>query len=77
MHQIATEHGTVVSVDDAPDFDGAYAVRMDNPASPDDLRDAEVGRIIEGGFQPRPFAAVGFRPSALRAIATLIEEIDK
>lgn len=39
-----------------------------------DLRPCEVGRIVDGSFQPAPPAEWALRPAVLRAIAELIEE---
>lgn len=48
-------------------------VVLDNPAAPEDMRHCEAGRVIDGGFQPAPFAAWALRPEVLRAIADLID----
>ena len=67
---VTTSTGTTVSV--VHGFAGLTVV-CDNPAAPDDMRNCEVGRIIDGGFQPVAFCPFGLRPEVLRAIATFIE----
>lgn len=67
---ITTEHGTTVSIEDR---DGERLVILDNPDSPPEMRGAEAGRMIDGGFQPHPFANFLMRPAVLRAIADLME----
>lgn len=52
---------------------GDSIVVLDNPAAPDDMRCTEAGRVLDGGFQPAPFAAFGLTPETLRVIADLIE----
>lgn len=66
-----TSSGSTVTV--IPSDAGPLIV-LDHPEAPEDLRNAEVGRVIEGSFQPAPFCVVGLRPEMLRAIADLIEE---
>jgi hypothetical protein len=52
---------------------GDTFVVLDHPAAPADLRNAEVGRMVEGTLQV-PFVEFGLSPLTLRAIADLIEE---
>lgn len=54
---------------------GDTVIILDDPAAPEDLRNTEAGRIIMGGFQPAPFAAIAVRPETLRAIADLVEGV--
>ncbi|MGW3545870.1 hypothetical protein ACWDNI_35755 [Nocardia niigatensis] len=67
---ITTDTGTIVSL---TELDGYLLVLLDHPDAPADMRPTEAGRVIEGTFQPAPFAAWGARPAVLRAIADLIE----
>ena len=53
---------------------GDRIVVLDNPAAPEDMRMCEAGRLIDGGFQPAPFAAWALTVEVLRAVADLIEE---
>lgn len=52
---------------------GDRIVVLENPCAPSDMQMTEAGRVIDGGFQPAPFAAWGLSPEALRAIADVIE----
>lgn len=54
--------------------EGDSLVVLAHPDAPDDMRDVVAGRIVDGGFQPAPFAAWAVRPETLRIIADLIEE---
>ncbi|WP_280381025.1 hypothetical protein [Nocardia wallacei] len=65
---ITTDTGTVITLNG---LDGT--VYLDHPEAPADMRGLEAGRIIDGGFQPAPFAAWGLVPETLRALADLIE----
>ncbi|MFE2994149.1 hypothetical protein ACFXG4_03945 [Nocardia sp. NPDC059246] len=69
---ITTASGSTVTLTDR---DGDLIVLLDHPDAPADMRPTEAGRVIDGGFQPAPFAAWGLRPSGLRAIADLIEGV--
>lgn len=66
-----TRTGTTISL--APQAGGYQIVVLDNPAAPPDMRHCEGGRVVDGGFQPAPFAAWALTPEALRIIADLIE----
>lgn len=60
--------------------EGDYRVFASNPDAPEDMREMEVGRIIDGGFQVSPlfgFSGAGFTPEALKALLLLIELISK
>lgn len=70
MSPITTDTGTTITL--ARDSVNTLVI-LDNPAAPDDLRHAEVGRVISGAFQAIPFMTVALRPAVLRAIADLIE----
>jgi len=67
---ITTDTGSTISLTDKG---GETMVVLDHPDAPEGMRHCEAGRVIEGGFQPVPFAAYGLTPTALRAIADLIE----
>ncbi|NKY47982.1 hypothetical protein [Nocardia cerradoensis] len=69
---ITTDTGTIVSV---AEKGGETLVLLDHPEAPDDMRNTEAGRIIDGGFQPYPFASWAATPSTLRALADLIEAV--
>lgn len=72
---ITTSTGTIVSL--KPSNDGPQpilAVVLDNPAAPSDMRGVEVGRVVDGGYQPAMFAPWALRPEVLRAIADLIDQ---
>jgi len=56
---------------------GIALIILDHPDAPADMRNLEVGRVVEGGFQPAPFLAAGMRPETLRAIADLIDGADR
>ncbi|MBF5002371.1 hypothetical protein IRT45_35225 [Nocardia sp. BSTN01] len=71
---ITTDTGTTIT---ATEEGGETLVVLDNPGARADMRNLEAGRIVTGGFQPAPFAAWGLTPSALRAIADLIEGADR
>ena len=62
--------GTTVTVEDRHDDRVAIC---DNPAAPDDMRNTEVGRIVDGGFQPAFMCAFALSPEVLRIIAELAE----
>lgn len=66
-----TSTGTTITLEQ---YGADLAVIFANPNAPADLRRTEAGRVIDGGFQPAPFAAFGMSPEALRIIATLIED---
>ncbi|MBF6277009.1 hypothetical protein [Nocardia nova] len=67
---ITTDTGTTISLTEEG---GDTIVMLHAPAAPDDMQSTGAGRIIQGSFQPVPFAAWGLTPSALRAIAALID----
>lgn len=67
-----TSTGSTITLRD--DEHNGQLVILDHPEAPSDMRDLEAGRVIDGGFQPAPFAAFALSPEALRAIADLIEE---
>jgi hypothetical protein len=67
---ITTDTGTTITLTDRGDD---TVVLLNNPSAAPDAPDLEAGRIIQGAFQPAPFAAWGLTPPALRAIADLIE----
>lgn len=69
---ITTDTGTTVTI---AHKDGDTIVVLDHPDAPADMRHKEVGRILDGGFQPHPFATWGAMPATLRAIADLIEAV--
>ncbi|MGW5514641.1 hypothetical protein [Nocardia africana] len=69
---ITTDTGTTVCL---ALKDGDTLVVLDHPNAPADMRHTEAGRIIDGGFQPYPFATWSAAPSTLRAIADLIEAV--
>lgn len=68
-----TEHGTIISLEEA---EGRTVVILEHPSAPEDMRYVEAGRVERGGFQPAVFAAFALRPSALRALADLIDQQD-
>lgn len=65
-----TSTGTTVTVEERH---GDSVVICDNPGAPDDMRHCEVGRIIDGSFQPASFCEFGLRPEVLRIVAGLVE----
>lgn len=67
MESITTGHGTTVVIDE---FDRIFLAHAD---APEDMRNLEAGRVLNGGFQPIMFPQYALRPDALRAIATLTE----
>lgn len=67
MESITTEHGTTVVLDE---FDRIF---LAHPDAPEDMRNLEAGRILNGGFQPIMFPQYALRPAVLRAIAELTE----
>lgn len=67
---ITTSTGTTITLTDCDDM---TLVLLDAPDAPADMRNLEAGRLVDGGFQPAPFAAWGLVPATLRAIADLIE----
>lgn len=67
-----TSTGTTITIEDGPGE--LRLVICDNPSAPADMRHCEVGRVVDGGFQPASFADWGLRPEALRIIADLIED---
>lgn len=72
---ITTSTGATVRVDT---IDEQTVIILDHPAAPDDMRNLEAGRIVEGmGFQPAPFAEYALRPEMLRAIADLVDGLGK
>lgn len=66
-----TSTGTTVTL--AQRGDDTVGV-LDHPGVPAEMRNNEVGRVIDGGFQPAMFAPWALMPPTLRAIADLIEE---
>lgn len=70
MNSITTETGTTVSIRETEE---GREVFLHHPKAPAFLNKRVAGRVIEGGFQPALFAAFSLSPSALRAIADLIE----
>lgn len=67
---ITTSTGTTIST--APSEHGPLII-LDHPDAPNDMRLREVGRIVDGGFQPEPFAIWTVSPETLRGIADLID----
>lgn len=67
---ITTSTGTTITL---TDLDDMTLVHLDHPSAPADMRNMEAGRILDGGFQPAPFADWALTPVTLRAIADLIE----
>ncbi|WP_152185115.1 hypothetical protein [Segeticoccus rhizosphaerae] len=70
---ITTSAGTNVWVT-TREATGDRIVVLDNPAAPDDMRMCEAGRVIDGGFQPAPFAAFALSPEVLLAIANILDQ---
>ena len=70
--KITTSTGTNIWVA-TRESTGDRIVVLENPHAPSGMQMTEAGRVIDGGFQPAPFAAWGLRPEALRAIADVIE----
>lgn len=68
---ITISTGSIVSL--AEDAFGDTMLLLDHPNAPADMRPTEAGRVIDGGFQPAPFANWALTPEGLRAIADLIE----
>lgn len=62
MPEITSPTGTHITL--RPEHDDQI-IRMDG---------CEVGRVIDGTFQPAPFCAFGLSPVTLRALADLIEQ---
>lgn len=68
---ITTSTGTTVTTEERH---GDTVVILDNPEAPADMRNAEVGRITDGGFQPAMFGPwVALTAETLRAIAQAID----
>lgn len=72
-----TSTGTTITVEDAH---GDRVVICDNPASPEDMRRREVGRITTAagppgglGFQSSMLSVWALTPEALRIIADLVD----
>lgn len=65
---ITTPNGTTVSLEQVDGETRVFLTASDMPR-------IEAGRLVYDGkgFQPAPFAAVALRPTALRAIADLME----
>ena len=77
MTTITTSTGTTIRLEQRRETDPqSLVVILDNPAAPDDMRDNEVGRVIDGGYQPAMFAPWALRPEVLRGIADLIDSVD-
>ena len=74
MTEITTSTGTIIRLGEQIEMGGTLVV-LDHPAAPDDMRNREAGRVIDGGFQPAPFAAFTLSPETLRAIAELVESV--
>jgi hypothetical protein len=70
---ITTSTGTTVAIVTEGDLE---LIVLDHPDAPADMRNTEAGQLIDGGFQPVPFAAFGLTPPTLRAIADLIEGVE-
>lgn len=68
---VTTTAGTTVTLTERH---GETLVLLDHPDAPADMRSTEAGRILDSGFQPRPFVAWALKPEVLRAIADLIEK---
>lgn len=68
-----TSGGTTVRVV-THETTGDRVVILDHRDAPDDMRNTEAGRVLDGGFQPAPFVAWALTPNTLRAIADLVEE---
>jgi len=71
---ITTSSGTTILLDTQGED---IVVIFENPSAPPDMRHAEAGRLVDGGFQPAPFAPWGLRPETLRALADLIDEVTR
>ena len=71
-----TTTGTTIALGDVAGQEWPV-VTLHNPANGDDEA-LTVGRVIDGGFQPQPLAALLFpyvmSPECLRTIAELVEE---
>jgi hypothetical protein len=78
MASRVTSTGTTIALGDVAGQDHPV-VTLHNPANGDDEA-LTVGRVIDGGFQPQPLAALLFpfvmSPECLRTIADLVEEWD-
>lgn len=68
---ITTSRGTTVSLEEQ---DGVTLVVLRNAKAPTDLRRAEAGRVVDGGYQAPIIMPYALSPEVLRAIATLIDE---
>ena len=69
---ITTSNGTTVATEVRH---GDTVVILDNPEAPDGMRNCEVGRVIDGGFQPAAFCAWALSSETLRAIAQAIDPV--
>lgn len=67
---ITTSNGTTITLEVRH---GDTVVVLDNPDAPDDMRNTEVGRVTDGGFQPVMFCPWGLTAETLRAIAQAID----
>lgn len=68
-----TSTGTTVTLTQR---DGDTVVLLAHSGAVAELRHTEAGRVIDGAFQPAPFAPWGLTPPTLRALADLIENGD-
>lgn len=67
---ITTPNGSTITIQK---IGRHHLVILDHPDAPENMRNTEAGRILDGGFQPAPFPAFGLSPYVLRGIADLIE----
>ncbi|MFJ4653790.1 hypothetical protein ACIP5Y_21195 [Nocardia sp. NPDC088792] len=70
---ITTTSGSTVTLTERQ---SELVVLLDHSDAPVDMRPTVAGRVIDGGFQPAPFANWALLPPALRAIADLIDELE-
>lgn len=71
MNEITTSTGVTISIEE---YFGSNFVIL---RSPDYNVETQAGRVIEGRFQPSPYAAYALSPEALRGIADLIESVSE
>jgi hypothetical protein len=65
-------NGTEILTEKVPNV--GTVVYLDSAKAPADMRPAEAGRIIRGGYQPALLCAFALTPECLRALADLIEK---
>lgn len=69
---ITTERGTTISL---RRIHGQTIIVADNPGLPSEHRHADIGIMTRGGFHPQVPEWISLTPSALRALADLIEPL--